>query len=104
MSIWVACLEYYCGCICCRRSLDFNVAPSPPRVQVGPNFRVGRKIGSGNFGEIHLGKNIYNQEDVAVKMVRVFRVGVLWRRLALTIRVVLVLPGVCQEPCTSVAH
>lgn len=26
-------------------------------VLVGPNFRVGRKIGSGNFGEIRIGKN-----------------------------------------------
>lgn len=25
-------------------------------MMVGPNFRVGRKIGSGNFGELRLGK------------------------------------------------
>lgn len=25
-------------------------------LMVGPNFRVGKKIGSGNFGEIRLGK------------------------------------------------
>eukprot|EP01136_Pigoraptor_vietnamica_P018356 Opistho-1_new@5349 len=37
-------------------------------LMVGPNFRVGKKIGSGNFGEIHIGKNLYNNEDVAVKM------------------------------------
>lgn len=35
---------------------------------VGPNFRVGNKIGSGNFGEIRLGKNLYTNEDVACKM------------------------------------
>lgn len=35
---------------------------------VGPNFRVGKKIGSGNFGELRLGKNLYNNEDVAVKL------------------------------------
>lgn len=25
---------------------------------VGPNFRVGKKIGCGNFGELRLGKNL----------------------------------------------
>lgn len=35
---------------------------------VGPNFRVGKKIGSGNFGELRLGKNIYTKEFVAIKM------------------------------------
>ena len=25
-------------------------------LMVGPNFRVGKKIGSGNFGELRLGK------------------------------------------------
>lgn len=37
-------------------------------MMVGPNFRVGKKIGSGNFGEIRLGKNLYNNEHVAIKM------------------------------------
>lgn len=27
-------------------------------LMVGPNFRVGKKIGHGNFGEIRLGKNL----------------------------------------------
>ena len=35
---------------------------------VGPNFRVGKKIGSGNFGELRLGKNLYNNEHVAIKL------------------------------------
>ena len=38
-------------------------------LMVGPNFRVGKKIGSGNFGELRLGKNIYNNEHVAIKLV-----------------------------------
>lgn len=25
-------------------------------LMVGPNFKIGRKIGSGNFGELRLGK------------------------------------------------
>ena len=40
-------------------------------LMVGPNFRVGKKIGSGNFGELRLGKNIYNNEHVAIKLVSV---------------------------------
>ncbi|XP_050729707.1 casein kinase I-like isoform X6 [Eriocheir sinensis] len=35
---------------------------------VGPNFRVGKKIGCGNFGELRLGKNLYNNEHVAIKL------------------------------------
>nr|XP_053648756.1 casein kinase I-like [Cherax quadricarinatus] len=35
---------------------------------VGPNFRVGKKIGCGNFGELRLGKNLYNNEHVAIKI------------------------------------
>jgi len=37
---------------------------------MGPEskFRVGKKIGAGNFGFIHLGKNLYNNEDVAIKL------------------------------------
>jgi len=37
-------------------------------MMVGPNYRVGKKIGSGNFGELRLGKNLYNNEDVAIKL------------------------------------
>jgi casein kinase 1 gamma len=35
---------------------------------VGPNFKVGKKIGSGNFGELRLGKNLYTGEHVAIKL------------------------------------
>lgn len=35
---------------------------------VGPNFRVGKKIGCGNFGELRLGKNLYTNEHVAIKL------------------------------------
>ncbi|KAG1680215.1 Casein kinase I isoform gamma-3 [Nymphon striatum] len=37
-------------------------------LMVGPNFRVGKKIGCGNFGELRLGKNLYNHEHVAIKL------------------------------------
>lgn len=37
-------------------------------LMVGPNFRVGKRLGAGNFGEIRVGKNLYNNEDVAIKL------------------------------------
>nr|KAF6391676.1 casein kinase 1 gamma 1 [Pipistrellus kuhlii] len=40
-------------------------------LMVGPNFRVGKKIGCGNFGELRLGKNLYTNEYVAIKLVKV---------------------------------
>lgn len=41
-------------------------------LMVGPNFRVGKKIGCGNFGELRLGKNLYTNEYVAIKLVSTF--------------------------------
>lgn len=41
-------------------------------LMVGPNFRVGKKIGCGNFGELRLGKNLYTNEYVAIKLVSSF--------------------------------
>ncbi|KAK3533634.1 hypothetical protein QTP70_024042, partial [Hemibagrus guttatus] len=38
-------------------------------LMVGPNFRVGKKIGCGNFGELKLGKNLYTNEYVAIKLI-----------------------------------
>jgi len=42
--------------------------PQVPQVQVGGRFRLGHKIGSGSFGNIHLGVNFQTGEEVAVKM------------------------------------
>ncbi|KAK9923670.1 hypothetical protein M0R45_032077 [Rubus argutus] len=36
--------------------------------RVGGRFRLGRKIGSGSFGEIYLGTNIQTNEEVAIKL------------------------------------
>lgn len=36
--------------------------------RVGGKFRLGRKIGSGSFGEIYLGTNIQTNEEVAIKL------------------------------------
>ncbi|XP_031482574.1 casein kinase 1-like protein 10 [Nymphaea colorata] len=35
---------------------------------IGGKFRLGRKIGSGSFGELHLGLNIQTGEEVAIKL------------------------------------
>ncbi|XP_017608286.1 casein kinase 1-like protein 1 isoform X3 [Gossypium arboreum] len=35
---------------------------------VGNKFRLGRKIGSGSFGEIYLGTNVQTNEEVAIKL------------------------------------
>ncbi|KVH92983.1 Protein kinase, ATP binding site-containing protein [Cynara cardunculus var. scolymus] len=37
--------------------------------RVGNKFRLGRKIGSGSFGEIYLGTNVQTNEEVAIKLV-----------------------------------
>lgn len=36
-------------------------------ITIDQKFKVGRKIGSGNFGEIRIGKNTVNNENVAIK-------------------------------------
>lgn len=45
-----------------------SISSSSGVLMVGPNFRVGKKIGCGNFGELRLGKNLYNNEHVAIKL------------------------------------
>ena len=36
---------------------------------IGGKFKLGRKIGSGSFGELYLGVNVQSGEEVAVKLV-----------------------------------
>ncbi|KAJ0672839.1 putative non-specific serine/threonine protein kinase [Helianthus annuus] len=35
---------------------------------IGGKFKLGRKIGSGSFGELYLGVNLQTKEEVAVKL------------------------------------
>uniref|UniRef100_A0A8R7QUP9 Protein kinase domain-containing protein n=1 Tax=Triticum urartu TaxID=4572 RepID=A0A8R7QUP9_TRIUA len=35
--------------------------------RIGNKFRVGRKLGSGSFGEIYLGTNVQTNEEVVIK-------------------------------------
>lgn len=37
-------------------------------IRVGGKYRLGKKIGSGSFGEIFLGTNIQTNEEVAIKL------------------------------------
>lgn len=37
-------------------------------LRVGNKYRLGRKIGSGSFGDIYLGANIASGEEVAIKL------------------------------------
>ncbi|KAH0848426.1 hypothetical protein HID58_090471 [Brassica napus] len=40
--------------------------------RVGNKFRLGRKIGSGSFGEIYLGTDIQTNEEVAIKLMEIY--------------------------------
>ena len=37
-------------------------------LRVGKKYRLGRKIGSGSFGDIYLGTNMTSGEEVAIKL------------------------------------
>jgi serine/threonine protein kinase len=37
-------------------------------LRVGKSYRLGRKIGSGSFGDIYLGTNVTTGEEVAIKL------------------------------------
>ena len=37
-------------------------------LRVGNKYRIGRKIGSGSFGEIYYGTNVQTSEEVAIKL------------------------------------
>jgi casein kinase 1 epsilon len=41
---------------------------------IGGKFKLGKKIGSGSFGELYLGVNVQTGEEVAVKLVRIYHI------------------------------
>ncbi|KAJ3040049.1 serine/threonine protein kinase [Rhizophlyctis rosea] len=49
-----------------------SASQGPPHplmdLQVGNKYRIGRQIGSGSFGDIYLGTNTINGEEVAIKL------------------------------------
>lgn len=48
---------------------------------VGVHYRVGKKIGEGSFGVIFEGTNLLNNQQVAIKFVRIVAVSMLTRQL-----------------------
>lgn len=53
-----------------QQSLPSTTVPPPKagELRVGGRYRLGRKIGSGSFGDIYLGTNIHTNEDVGIKL------------------------------------
>jgi len=48
--------------------VDETIIRMAMELRVGNKYRLGRKVGSGSFGDIYLGTNITNQEEVAIKL------------------------------------
>ncbi len=53
-----------------RGDLQYAMASSSSNV-VGVHYRVGKKIGEGSFGVIFEGTNLLNNQQVAIKFVRI---------------------------------
>ena len=49
-------------------SLDLLRAMATMEIRVANKYRLGRKIGSGSFGDIYLGTHISTGEEVAIKL------------------------------------
>lgn len=49
-----------------------NIVSSSKSVMVGSHFKLGKRIGKGNFGEVRIGRDVRNNEDVAIKIVFFF--------------------------------
>ncbi|CAN0892893.1 Casein kinase 1-like protein 10 [Linum grandiflorum] len=49
---------------------------------VGGKFKLGRKIGSGSFGELYIAVNVQTGEEVGVKLIGVssFQFQAIWSR------------------------
>lgn len=50
------------------RQKDVPPRESALELRVGKKFRLGRKIGSGSFGDIYLGTNMTSGEEVGIKL------------------------------------
>lgn len=48
---------------------DEKSGKSSLTILAGSHFKLGKRIGKGNFGEVRLGKNTKTNEDVAIKTV-----------------------------------
>jgi casein kinase 1 gamma len=46
-----------------------TAARNSSAILVGSQYKLGKRIGKGNFGEVRHGKNMKNNQDVAIKTV-----------------------------------
>ncbi|CAH0518728.1 unnamed protein product [Peronospora belbahrii] len=53
--------------VTCTKSMSL-IRESALELRVGKKFRLGRKIGSGSFGDIYLGTNMTSGEEVGIKL------------------------------------
>jgi hypothetical protein len=51
-----------------RQTPHSKPPPLKMELRVGKKYRLGRKIGSGSFGDIYLGTNMTTGEEVAIKL------------------------------------
>lgn len=54
-------------------SARHSVSSSSGVLMVGPNFRVGKKIGCGNFGELRLGESLNKKKYFDTLSIRMCR-------------------------------
>ncbi|KAK5172468.1 casein kinase I [Oleoguttula sp. CCFEE 6159] len=50
------------------RAWNIHADSARQDLRVGNKYRIGRKIGSGSFGDIYLGTNIISGEEIAIKL------------------------------------
>ncbi|XP_050548939.1 casein kinase I-like [Daktulosphaira vitifoliae] len=50
-----------------NRAIPISLNRNSSILNVGSQFKLGKRFGKGNFGEIRLGKNLMNNEEVAIK-------------------------------------
>jgi len=48
---------------------------------VGVHYRVGKKIGEGSFGVLFEGTNLLNNQQIAIKFVRLAGREIWWKRV-----------------------
>lgn len=46
-----------------------TIVKSSKTILVDAHYKLGKRIGKGNFGEVRIGKDIRTNEDVAIKTV-----------------------------------